>query len=597
MHPTQGKSGSSGGHPTEPHRTANHCIYTGQALAEPLLGEGRMKRPNSLPSLVFALAALCAAPGCGSTDDVPLEDADDVDVDDEGKADSTGTTSSWSKTLNEDNLNGLWKTTVAGSAVADATVIDSWPAVGILIHFQGRDYKVVRSDVTLTGAGVTLTLKPNKSGVSDDSIEGTIDGKAVRFVRDVTPKDPVTIQFPGDRPFRSFLTEVLAPAAQRDRESYKAMSAAQMLKWLDTAELYKSGSWPRTYMKGATLSEQFDNFRKVVYSLSSSNTSPHAIIHSARFVSAMQQNLKDPTKAALAMTTFSMYFSTAGGGALRLPITSDSLAYFITDRASRAEKIGLVAMATPLHGPLASTFGRLLLDLGAAAPTDDVTYARAMMELLAKSDARSAAMLSPAGRSALTDWYAVMAIEDYRGVSFGRPNLGWGYNATNVQFFGLVSRALARRDLKDDAGKTIIGQVIVGTELRPGDPSYADVLNGGDDLQEYSDMAKLKTLTTQYLRTARPDLVKAVETAFAGVVPTIELDSRARADIFHFISANLYDSKGRTANLKGAAADAAINAVVALIDALGRDTVALEAFILKAGITKSNVAAPKATGF
>ena len=96
---------------------------------------------------------------------------------------------------------------------------------------------------------------------------------------------------------------------------------------------------------------------------------------------------------------------------------------------------------------------------------------------------------------------------------------------------------------------------------------------------------------------ARAAILSLLLLAFAGVVPMIELDSRARSDIFHFITAQLYDSRGRTANLKGAAADAAINAVVALIDALGRDTVALEAFILKAGITKSNVAAPKATGF
>jgi hypothetical protein len=557
-----------------------------------------MKRLNTLSAYALTFSMLGAVPACQPPEDeAPLEDADDIDVDDEGKADSTGTPSAWSTTLNEDNINGLWKTTVDGSVLPDVTVIDSWKEIGIVIHFQGRDYKVVRSTTTLTGQGVTLTLKPNKSGVSDDSIEGTIDGKAVRFVRDVTPKAPITLQLPGDRPFRSYLTEVLAPAAQRDRESYKYMNGSDMLKWLSKCELYKSGSWPRQYMKGATLSEQYDNFRKVIYALNAQRTSPHAIIHNARFVGAMQENLKDPTKAALAMTTFSMYFSTAGGGALRIPITNDSTAYLITDRASRSEKIGLVAMDTPLHGPLASTFGRLLLDLGVMPATDDSNYARTMMELMVKSDARRASMLSPAGRSAITDWYAVMAIEDYRGVAFGRPSLGWGYNMTNVQFYGLIARALARPGQKDAAGNPIVGQVVVGSELRPGDPSYADVLNSGNDLQEYPDMARLKTLTTQYLLTAQPALVQAVQAAFAGVIPQNELDTRARNDIFHFITAQLYDSKGRTANLKGAAADTAINAVVALTDALVRDSAQLEAFILKAGLVKSNTPAPKSTGF
>ncbi|MBI3181917.1 MAG: hypothetical protein HYZ28_07210 [Myxococcales bacterium] len=125
------------------------------------------------------------------------------------------------------------------------------------------------------------------------------------------------------------------------------------------------------------------------------------------------------------MSTFGMYFPTSAGRSLRLPITSDSTAYFITDRPVRAERIGLVVMDTPSHGPLASTFGRQLLDLGEMPASDSPACARAMMDLLAKSD---------------------------------------------------VSRA---------------GQ------LRPGDPSYADVLNHGNDMQEYPDMARLKTLTTR----------------------------------------------------------------------------------------------------
>ena len=258
--------------------------------------------------------ALAAAPACGNPDDVPLEDADAIDVDDSGKTDTT--TSSWSTTLNEDNLNGLWTTTVAGAALTEPVAIDSWPAVGIVLHMPGKDYKVTRSGTTLSGAGVALALKPNKSGVSDDSIEGTIDGKAVKLVRDVSVKAPITLNLPGDRPFRQYLLETIAPAAQRDRESYKTYTSSDMLKWLATCELYKRGSWARQYVKGATLDEQYDSLRKVVYSLSGSKNSPHSLIHNARFVGAMQTNLKDPTTAALAMTTFTMYFGTASGGAV-----------------------------------------------------------------------------------------------------------------------------------------------------------------------------------------------------------------------------------------------------------------------------------------
>jgi hypothetical protein len=283
------------------------------------------------------------------------------------------------------------------------------------------------------------------------------------------------------------------------------------------------------------------------------------------------------------MSTFGMYFTTAAGRALRMPITSTSTAYFITDKPKREELLGLVVMKTPTHGPLASTFGRQLLDLGAMPATDDKVYVRSLMELLVKSDNKSAASLSGTGQSALTDWFSVMAIEDYRGVAFGNADLGWGYNMTNVQFYGLVARTL--------------GQVIVGSELRPGEASYADVLNHGNDMQEYPDMAKLKTLATSFLREKHSAQVAAVEAAFANVVPKSEADYRAGVDIFHFITSQLYDDRGRLSNLKGAAADAAVSSVVALFDTLKADSAGFEAYVLAHGITKSTVAAPKSTGF
>src|SRR5688572_18437974 len=161
-------------------------------------------------------------------------------------------------------------------------------------------------------------------------------------------------------------------------------------------------------------------------------------------------------------------------------------------------------------------------------PEDTVTYTKAMMELLAKSDASTTSELSGVGRSALVDYYAVMAIEDYRGYSFGNPELGWGYNLTNAQFFGLVARALARPDERDSDGKPVVGQVIVGDQLRPGEASYVDVLNGGNDMQEYEDMERLKVLTTSWLRQAHAAEVAEVEAALGGIIPAAELDDRAK---------------------------------------------------------------------
>jgi hypothetical protein len=280
-----------------------------------------------------------------------------------------------------------------------------------------------------------------------------------------------------------------------------------------------------------------------------------------------------------------------------MPITSDSTIYFITDRPARSSKIGLCVMDTPTHGPLASTFGRQLLDMGSMPEADTTTYAQAMMEMLVKSDASTAKKLSPAGRSALTDWFAVMAIEDYRGVSFGNPDLGWGYNMTNVQFYGLCVRALARSGTKDSKGNPVIGQCVVGTNLQPGDPSYADVLNGGNDMQEFPDMQQQKKLTTDYLTQAHPDLVNAVHDAFKGIVPDSELDDRAKSDVFHYICANLYDAKERMTVLTGARAEAAVKAVVALVSAMEKDSEQLEAYLLAHGLTKSNDPAPKSKGF
>jgi hypothetical protein len=364
---------------------------------------------------------------------------------------------------------------------------------------------------------------------------------------------------------------------------------------MESTVLFQAGSFQRKYMKGANRAEQTQNFLDMIDEIDGIETTPRSIISDVRFTSAVKSHLKDDSLTGLALVNFNLYFTTGAGRALTMPITDDAMAFFITDRPSRAEKLGLVVMDTPAHGPLASTFGRQLLDMSEMPAVDNHNYTQAMMDLLVKSDPTSAGALSDPGKSALVDWFAVMAIEDYRNVAFGL-NLGWGHNITNTQFFGLVARALARPGATDSAGHPVIGQVIVGDELRPGDPSYADVLNGGNDMRELPDMAKLKKLTTKWLRAAHPDVVAEVEAAFEGVVPAVE-DLRAQQDVFHLITAQHYDSKNRQEKLTGAAADRAVRAVVALVDVMSSDSAALEAFILTQGIRKSNKAAPKSTGF
>jgi len=518
-----------------------------------------------------------------------VDQSDGEDLDGDGKADSGNGVSS-------DNLNGIWDTKVGSSRVDDST-IESWSAVGIRLHYGDKVYQLTRSGNKLTADGVQLEVKPNEPGQRDDQIVGKISGKSVTLSRDVELKPTIKLDLPGDRPFRMFLADELMPLAQQDRESYIELDATKVKRFMQSTVLYQAGSFQRKYMKGSTRAEQDANFLALIDKLDGIETTPRSAIYDPRFSSAIKDSLKDQSLVGLALTNFNLYFTTAAGRSVILPLAPDSKAYFITDRPARAEKIGLVVMDTPSHDPLASTFGRQLLDMGEMPATDNPIYARSIMELLVKSDAHSVASLSGVGQSALTDWYAVMAIEDYRGFAFGNADLGWGYNITNTQFFGLVARMLARPTLKDSAGNPIRAQVIVGSQLRPGDPSYADVLNSGNDLQEYPDMARLKKLASDFLKSAHAAEVAEVQAAFAGVVPTAELDSRAKEDIFHLICANLYDGQGRMATLTGAAADRAVRAVTALFATLENDSAAFESYILAHGVTKSNEPAPKATGF
>ena len=527
--------------------------------------------------LLSSLLVTSAVAPLGACTEVASDAEDGEDLDGDGKADGTASG------VSADNLNGLWDGKLGTAKVNDA-VIRSWPAVGIELELAGKTYKLTRTGDKLKGEGVALDIKPNDRGQRDDAITGKVGDKTISLKRDIDVKDQLTLELPKDRPYRMWLRDQLTPMAQQDRESYVTLDAEKIKDWMKSTVLFQSGSFQRKYMKGANRTAQEKEFFAMIDELDGLETTPRAAISDPVFSKAVKNHLKDESLTGLALVNFNLYFTTGAGRSVILPFDDETFAYFITDRPSRAEKLGLVVMDTPAHGPLASTFGRQLLDLGAMAANDNVDYASAMMLLLTKSDPSGVRNLDKWGKSALIDWFAVMAIEDYRGTAFGNANLGWGYNITNTQFYGLVARALG-------------GQVIVGSHLRPGTPSYADVLNSGNDLQEYPDMAKLKKLASDYLRASHADAVTELEAALAGIVPAPELDARAKSDVFHLICANMYDAKGRMEGLTGAKAERVVRAVSALVQRLTSNAPAFEAYILAHGVTKSSEPAPKATGF
>ena len=77
--------------------------------------------------------------------------------------------------------------------------------------------------------------------------------------------------------------------------------------------------------------------------------------------------------------------------------------------------------------------------------------------------------------------------------------------------------------------------------------------------------------------------------------PAAEISSRAKADIFHLMCENFYDS--RMKSLSSAEATTVVNAGIAILKKISSDSKDLEAFILTKGVTKSNDWAPRASGF
>ena len=135
---------------------------------------------------------------------------------DEGTEDSEAELS-----VADDDLNGLWITSVDGQKLGDRTVIQSLPGTGIQLQMPDGSRPLVRSADKLTGNAATLDVLVNGWSVSDDEIEGTVDGHTVTLDRDTAVKPPITLTSPG-RSSVPLVPRRHARARPRssDRESY-----------------------------------------------------------------------------------------------------------------------------------------------------------------------------------------------------------------------------------------------------------------------------------------------------------------------------------------------------------------------------------------
>lgn len=550
-----------------------------------------------------------------------------------------------------DEVNGLWQVELDGQSQPKSALTESYPEIGVRLRLaidgepitltrkandatedlEGDELVVGGSDTgitdviggdttTPTASEVRLTLKNfNTKDPADDVISGTYFGKTLELRRDVRPrKDPIVIRLPGDRPWTRFMDEILIPKTAEDRETYRQFDATRGRAFLQRMQLYVSGYWMYKYMAGADRAAQQQSFDKIIRGLNKSRFTPRTVTR-GKLSWLVGQNLSGTAKlqAGLAVSGLGMYFSTAAGGAVRLHLTDndDSIVYYITDRR-RTSKLGLVVMQTPTRPPLASSFGKWLLDFGEMPTSDDPHFARVLLETMVISSSKAANQLSPVGRAAYCDYLGVMAIEDQRGAMFNNFSLQWGYNMTNASFGALITRALSHGETR--VGPEVLGskpelasQVIVddwsgGPTLRPGDPSYFDVLNGaddvltggkkgGNDMRESGGMNTMKVLTTKWLREKHAGLVTRLEASLAKVVPATEVDHESQEDLFDLMCQNFYDR--RMANLDAAERTEVVDAGLAIMAAINAGSRDLEAFILANGVTKSTDWAPRASGF
>jgi hypothetical protein len=538
---------------------------------------------------------------------------------------------------NLDEVNGLWKASLNGTG-SGAALTESYPEIGVRLRFQGKVYTLNKAgewlvlgtppSVGINGAldGNTIEnfqsdiklkmvgFKPESTGnPADDKLEGTFFGKKAVFTRDITPKPPIEIDLtqPRNMPWVRFMREVLIPKTAEDRDTYHKFDKVYGHRWLKSTQLGSTGYWmTKGWIKNEAAYTQLSNDMHGVL-----NT-PRSILKT-KFSTALKSAISPAKQGefALALSSLGMYYSTASGGAVRLIVTSnrDSLVYYITDRRANS-RTGLVINATPLHKPLASSFGKWQNDAGEMQLEDDVPYMRGVLEMMTKSTTASMNNVSGTGRSAFTDYFGIMAIEDQRGVMFNNDSLDWGRNMTQASFDIAIIRALGhgvyRQKPKYDkaSGKIVLTsakelamQVIDGDELKPGTPSYIDVQNGadnalegghkgGNDCQVYS-MSPMETLTTSWLRKEHAADLNRLEKACAPFGVTAN-----QGNIFEAITIMFYDN-ANFAKVTPAQASEITEAAMNVFAVVKADSKNLEKFMLANGIKKSTEWAARASGF
>ncbi len=538
---------------------------------------------------------------------------------------------------NLDEVNGLWKVKLNGASSGGA-MTESYPEIGVRLSFQGKTHVLTKSGewlvlgnppaIGINGAldgnhlenfqsDIKLKMvgfKPESTGnPADDKLEGTFFGKQAVFTRDITPKPPIEIDLtqPRNMPWVRFMREVLIPKTAEDRDTYHKFDKVYGHRWLKSTQLGATGYWiTKGWVKNEAAFTQLSNDMHGVL-----NT-PRSILKT-KFSTALKSAIS-PSKQgefALALSSLGMYYSTASGGSVRLIVTSnrDSIVYYITDRRANS-RTGLVINATPLHKPLASSFGKWQNDAGEMTQADDEPYMRGVLEMMTKSTTASMNNVSGTGRSAFTDYFGIMAIEDQRGVMFNNDSLDWGRNMTQASFDIAIIRALSHGEQRQKpkynkttkkieltSAKEWAMQVIDGDELKPGTPSYIDVQNGadnalegghkgGNDCQVYS-MSPMETLTTQWLRKEHAAELNRLTAACAafGV-------SKDTGNIFEDMTIMFYDN-ARFSKVTTAQASEITEAAMKMFAVIKSDSRKLEAFILANGITKSTEWAARASGF
>lgn len=581
-----------------------------------------------------------------------------------------------------DDMNGLWMVKLGGQNQQDVAMTESYFPGGsaITLRFKDKVVQLTKSgnkltsgaggmtgglngeestaevDLTLTGFENNETFPPK---ITDDVITGRFYGQEIQLKRDLRSKAPVVVRLPGDRPWVRFMREILIPETARDRETYHTFQTGPASKFLKSCQLYVSGYWMGKYLNGGYGPQGKTSFQNIINGMNNMRISPRSI-STSRFGSILRAQMA-PDKMdvyALAKSGLGMYFSTAAGGAVRIPVTTneDSYIWYITDRRANS-KNGLVVMLTPTHPPLASSFGKWLLDLSESGREDDEHIARCVLEIMCKSDCSAAnKMTSGNGRSGTTDYLGVMAIEDQRGVMFGNDGLSWGYNMTSGMFTSLIARALSHgqmrktpdlysiirndpgkwerfksgvragqdpeaklralaRDMKLDGQREELDiKVIVeswgssGAELRRGECSYFDTLNGaddvltgagtrgGDDFQEGQGMATLRKLANDFMTKKYPAKVKALEDALAPFMTRQEAGYRAQTDVLHYM-VTVFFNNAKFSQCTPAQATAIVNAGQDYLMTIRDDSREFEKFILENGVTKSDAWAPRASGF